>query len=166
MSKSISVANLQKADLIASTTQDIASKGIRHFTHSKYSHIAMYYGSGLIIEAVDKGVVLRSMGESLGKSTRRDVYRMPGVDQRSAIAILQYATSKLGRKYDAKGAVQSKVSGLPTDSGDYFCSQLVVESYQNGGQLYDLGKDTCYPPAFVETLFNDHRVQWLGSLAI
>ena len=162
----ITISELQKADIIASTTVDIASGVIRKFTHSKYSHMGLYYGNGLVIEAIVSGVVLQSVAKSVGKAVRRDVYRYNGISSSQASAIVSYAHTLLGKSYDAKGAIHSQVYGMPTESGDYYCSQLVIESCQKGGLFYDLGTEMSYTPGVIETLYNDGRVKLLGSLTM
>jgi len=162
----ITTSDLQKGDIIASTTSAIASGVIRKFTHSKYSHMGLYFGSGLVIEAVEGGVVMRSLAKSVGNAKLRDVYRYNGMEPGKAAAILSYANTLVGRSYDAKGAIHSQLYGMPTNSGDYFCSQLVIESYQKGGLFYDLGTDMSYTPAVIETLYHDGRVKLMGSLTM
>ncbi|HQR06639.1 MAG TPA: YiiX/YebB-like N1pC/P60 family cysteine hydrolase [Gemmatales bacterium] len=162
----VTVSQLQKGDIIASTTSDFASGVIRKFTHSKYSHMGLYYGNGMVIEAIVSGVVMQSVAKSVGKAMRRDVYRCNGITPTQASAIVSYAHTLVGRNYDPKGAIHSQVYGMPTDSGDYFCSQLVIESCQKGGVFYDLGTDMVYTPGVIETLFNDGRVARLGHLTM
>lgn len=162
----ITTSELQKGDILASTTSDFGSGVIRKFTHSKYSHMGLYFGSGLVIEAIVSGVVLQPLAKSVGKARLRDVYRCNGITSTQVSSIIAYAHTLVGRNYDAKGAIHSQVYGMPTDSGDYFCSQLVIESYQKGGLFYDLGTDMVYTPGVIETLFNDGRVKLMGALSM
>jgi hypothetical protein len=47
---------LRPGDLLLSSTPGVVSKGIRVATASNFSHASIYYGSGVILEANDKGV--------------------------------------------------------------------------------------------------------------
>jgi hypothetical protein len=47
---------LRPGDLLFSSTPGLVSQGIRTATGSSFSHASIYYGSGVILEANDKGV--------------------------------------------------------------------------------------------------------------
>ena len=48
----ISVGQLQKGDIILSTTSDSVSKVVKFATNSKYSHARIYIGNSQVIEAI------------------------------------------------------------------------------------------------------------------
>ncbi len=56
---------LQPADIIVATTRDPRSVAIRDWTGSPISHCMLYAGGGLVIEAINEGVVSRPLSTAL-----------------------------------------------------------------------------------------------------
>ncbi|MFI8417518.1 YaeF family permuted papain-like enzyme [Serratia sp. NPDC078593] len=154
---------LQAGDLLFSSTIGLSSLGIRLFSASSVSHVAIYVGQGQVAEAVGNGVQIVSLEHALAHSDKLFALRMPGLTREQAAQIVAFAKQKTGSRYNYRGIIQMMpfmmtkqlcslnpfsqdfrqqcVQGLATSQlstptggeSSYFCSQFVLAAYQQVG---------------------------------
>ena len=141
---------LNPADIIVSTTKANISRGIRIGTGAKVSHAALYAGNGSIIEAIGEGVVSHSVDLALADDVLAVAYRSPNMSPEIADRIVRYASSKIGAPYSIRGAVMSTDMVMCRIVGSkpatFFCSQLVIEAYKQGGRPLSNSPAQCVTP--------------------
>ena len=153
--------SLLPGDILLSSGSGIASSGIQLFTVAPVSHAAIYLGNGQIVEAVGKGVRLRSLQDALDDESVVAAFRHPQTTAESAALVGAFVLSKVGAPYNHLGvllhapfAVQRRICELPLVPGPvrefcvrgvatvqmgfssndrFFCSQLVLEAYRQAG---------------------------------
>jgi uncharacterized protein YycO len=147
---SIGDSALQPCDILVSTTKANISLGIRVATQAVVSHAALYCGSGTVIEAIGQGVVSRSITDSLQDDVLAVAYRSPNMTKKISTAIIGFASKQLGKTYDLRGAIYSDDIVLCLISGPrpsaFFCSELVVEAYKQGGLPLTVLPSQCITP--------------------
>ena len=153
----ITESDLQKADIIVSTTSAAISGVIRAASGSNISHARLYIGDGYVIEAVGSGVVKTTLQAAMTSDTLTIAYRRREMSSAIADAVVRFAERQIGKGYDASGAAgagQASVRGLVITTlfplgplvgafaiggtiGNYiapdnrfFCSELVVRAFQ------------------------------------
>jgi cell wall-associated NlpC family hydrolase len=150
----IAESDLQKADIIVSTTTAKVSGVIRTATGSNISHARLYIGNGEVIEAVGDGVVKTTLRAAMASDTLTIAYRRRGLDSSTADAVVRFAERQIGKVYDysgAAGAGQASGRGIIISAlfplvgsfalggtiGNYiapdnrfFCSELVARAFQ------------------------------------
>ena len=152
--QSISVSALKPADIIVSTTDAAISGFIRFGSGSEVSHAMLYYGGRSVVEAIQRGVVLRSLDNALAEANLAVAYRRRGVPAQSARKIAQWARAQSGKPYDALGAAAhgpvtifapatmkvpvhmlARRERARTDTANdrFFCSQLVIRAFAEAG---------------------------------
>ncbi len=159
----INESDLRSGDLLLSSSINATSVGIRLFSTSAVSHVAIYIGNSEVAEAVGSGVQIVSLKDAEIHSDKIFALRMPGITQQDAKDIRQFAQQKTGRGYNYKGIIemapfmvtkqlcslnpfskefrQQCVKGLaaaqlssPNASGSsYFCSQFVIAAFEHTG---------------------------------
>lgn len=138
--RSIDETSLMPGDLIVSRANTVISDVIQIAGRSDVSHVMLYVGHGLIIEAVRGGVRLETVKRAVEENSYAMVMRNTqlGNPQRA----IEYAYSKLGLPYDLWGVIFSPRFGrlglaeplINREMTDrYFCSQLVAEAYEHAG---------------------------------
>ena len=163
----IADTDLQPADIIVSTTKANVSRGIRIGTNSKVSHAALYAGSGSVIEAIGQGVTSRSIDLALADDILAVAYRSPAMTPEIANRIVLWASSKLGSPYSIRGAIMStdlvmcRIVGSKPSS--FFCSQLVMEAYKQGGLPLASAPSECITPDNVVTIAQN-KLTYVGHL--
>ncbi|MFD2233458.1 YiiX/YebB-like N1pC/P60 family cysteine hydrolase [Phaeospirillum tilakii] len=140
--QTIGKEQLQPADIIISAANSFTSKIIRTATISYVSHASLYYGNGHIIESIGDGVSFRSFEVFLAEDTYAAAYRSPEMTPDKANEIVTYAKSKADAKaeylYIGDVLANTSLCDKATESNKFFCSQLVIESYQQAGLLKSL----------------------------
>ncbi|MDR3633341.1 MAG: YiiX/YebB-like N1pC/P60 family cysteine hydrolase [Isosphaeraceae bacterium] len=156
----ISPSALKPGDIIARCTPGLVSQTIELAGWSRYSHVALYIGHGMVIDAVGAGVHTRSLTELLSESNRASVLRVPGLTAAQAQAVIHAAEAHEGAAYNFTGlaaleaqklaavishaneglggiiGVLSRAERLPSrliDNGTFACSQLVRLAYMKAG---------------------------------
>lgn len=157
----IGVADLRAGDIILSNTDGVVSLGIRAMTMSPVSHAALYLGDGQIAEAIGSGVRLRPADAFLAGEATTVAFRHPGVQEAHATAMRAFVRQHEGKSYNTLGVMlqapftlQRQYCELPLVPGlvrdfcirglaavqlgvarndRFFCSQLVLEAYQQAG---------------------------------
>jgi cell wall-associated NlpC family hydrolase len=183
---------LAPADIIVSTTNALISRGIRADTRSSISHVILYAGTGQVVEAVQAGVVARSLNEALKGATVAVAYRYRGLTPRQACIAITYARTKVGLKYDVGGALGGGARANPAvcvvalqpalgifgafsacgaaangkwqNPNRYYCSELVLESFQKAGiHIVPVSPSVSVPEDIVGA-YNRGVLEYVGHL--
>jgi cell wall-associated NlpC family hydrolase len=165
--RSIPDTMLEPADVIVSTTSVPVSGVIRVGTLSVVSHAALYAGSGSVVEAIGQGVVSRSTTDSLSDDALAVAFRSPKMTLAIAANIIAFASKQIGLPYTVVGALlsidQIKCRIVGPRPGKFFCSQLVIESYRQGGLPLTTAPAQCVTPQdVVDIATND--LTYVGHL--
>ena len=156
--KSIQASDLRAGDIVLSSTNGIASLGIRVLTITPVSHAALYLGDDQIAEAVGSGVHIRSTAEFIAGESTIVAFRHPDLRPDQAAQVRAFAESHEGKKYNSLGIVlqapftlQRQLCEIPlvpslvrdacirglaaiqlgaARNDRFFCSQFVLEAYQ------------------------------------
>ena len=117
---SIGVSALEVGDIIATSGNAAISAAIRSHTNAPVSHLALYIGDGMIIEAVSNGVVQNTLSRSLNSSDFAAAYRVPGLTPAQRRQIKAFALDAEARRvpydYTAIASLQ-----YFQDDGALFC---------------------------------------------
>ncbi|WP_058912362.1 YaeF family permuted papain-like enzyme [Entomohabitans teleogrylli] len=167
---------LQAGDLLFSSSIALSSLGIRLFSATSVSHVAIYLGDGQVAEAVGSGVQILPLAEVEEHSDKLFALRVPAMTPEAAEQIKQFAHAREGRKYNYSGILemvpfmvtkqicnlnpfsrdfrQQCVSGLADAqlshsgaSDSYFCSQFVSAAYEFAGIPLTRAKTNWLSPA-------------------
>ena len=123
---------LRPGDVLLSTQNAKASRLIRMFTRSRFSHAAIFLGDGLYAEAVGLGVRIRSIRTLVAPRllVRRLVSDEMAVAQRAAEIAHRYVHAG----YWTTGAMLALFRSARIDDRNLlFCSQLVARCYADAG---------------------------------
>lgn len=123
----LSDRDLRPADILLSTGDAAVSAVIRAGSGSRFSHAALYIGGGEIIEAIGEGVVRQSLARAMGDDTLVSVYRRLRMSDAQAQQIIRYASTQVGRPYDAAGA-----AGAGSGSGRGFMITVLAAAIVPG----------------------------------
>lgn len=104
--RDISVGQLQPGDLLFSSTIGLTSLGIRLFSTSSVSHVAVYIGEGKVAEAVGNGVQIVTLNNVMTHSDKLFALRMPDLSLEQAQAITRFAYEKDGSRYNYSGIAE------------------------------------------------------------
>ncbi|MHA7845650.1 YaeF family permuted papain-like enzyme [Serratia sp. D1N4] len=162
--REVDEAALQDGDLLFSSTIGLTSLGIRIFSASSVSHVAIYIGQGQVAEAVGDGVQIVSLEDAQAHSDKLFALRMPSLTPTQAEQIRYFAKQKAGSRYNYQGIIemmpfmvtkqicslnpfskdfrQQCVQGLAAaqlstpaaDESSYFCSQFVLAAFEHAGR--------------------------------
>jgi cell wall-associated NlpC family hydrolase len=91
---------LQPGDIIFFQGTHFISRGIRAFTNSKWSHVALYVGNGYVIEATAAGVEKNKLDPLTKRASRIAVGRIPDLKVEDMTRMIDKAYSLIGEKYD------------------------------------------------------------------
>ena len=91
--KSIQASDLRAGDIVLSSTNGIASLGIRVLTITPVSHAALYLGDDQIAEAVGSGVHIRSTAEFIAGESTIVAFRHPELSPDQAALVRAFAES-------------------------------------------------------------------------
>lgn len=109
---SIEPDQLRTSDILVTTGRAFVSKVIRKGTGTDYSHTVLYVGDGNVVEAIDQGVVERSLTKALDETTLAVVLRRrfmtAQTKQLVAIFARNFALAKI--PYDYTGAAGAGLS--------------------------------------------------------
>ncbi|SQA97328.1 Uncharacterized distant relative of cell wall-associated hydrolases [Cedecea neteri] len=104
--KEIHQQDLRPGDLLLSSTISLTSVGIRLFSTSAVSHVAIYIGQGEVAEAVGSGVQIVTLEEAMQHSDKLLALRFPELTPEQANSIRKFAHSKSGKGYNYKGIIE------------------------------------------------------------
>lgn len=122
---------LQIGDLIVSTSTAWISERVRNHTDSPVSHVAIYVGSGQVVEAVDQGVRIRALSEALEDDYYAAAFRPDGLTDAQRESLARWLRSQVGRSYDYV-AVASLLTYQNPEA--WFCSELVLAAFEHIGK--------------------------------
>jgi len=124
-------------------------------------------GSGSMIEAIGEGVVSRSINDSLADDVLAVAFRSPNITPAIAANIVAFASKQIGLPYTVAGALLSiypiKCRIVGPRPGQFFCSQLVIESYKQGGLRLTPAPAQCVTPQNVADI-GTNDLTYVGHL--
>ncbi|WP_260432360.1 N-acetylmuramoyl-L-alanine amidase [Burkholderia sp. Bp9140] len=159
---SIGTDALEIGDIILSTTGNPGSGVIRAGSGAEVSHAMLYVGQGgQVIEAIPGGVQLRPLADALADARLAVAFRVPGLTDTQQRQVADAAARYLDRGFNYVGLVRcgsylidrracdllsgdaaercrrfvGRIElGEGADTDNFFCSQLVVQSFQDAGR--------------------------------
>jgi uncharacterized protein YycO len=152
---------LQPGDILLTSVATLNSFGIRLGTFSPVSHAVLYLGDGRIAEAVGSGVRARNLSDVIDEEQMVVAFRVPGLDPMHAMQMQAWALQQVGTRYNTTGVLLNapfvlnrRVCELPlipsavsnfcvtgmamvqlgaSRDDQFFCSQFVLEAYNQAG---------------------------------
>lgn len=153
---------LQPGDILLTSVETLNSIGIRLGTFSPVSHAVLYLGEGQVAEAVGSGVRVREVQAMLDEEFMVVAFRPQALSPEQAERLRAWALSQVGVPYNTAGVLLQApfvlnrrlcelpgvpmpvrhycVSGLATvqlgasRNDRFFCSQFVLEAFNQAGQ--------------------------------
>jgi hypothetical protein len=142
-------AHLHDGDMVVGRCEAAATTNAIEWLGSRWTHVGLYIGNGLVVEALDSsGVVVTSLALFMRRYTRVAVYR---VDQSWNVeAGVRYALAQVGKPYNFAFLFSEK---------KFYCSQLVWHSLIEGGVRFAPPKlnRMGYPVVNPDQLIYDNR---------
>lgn len=158
----ITETDLLPGDILFSAERTLLSTSIRLFNHAPVSHAFLYLGDGQIAEAVGTGVQIRPLADALRKTNLAVAFRRPGLLGADVEKIRAFARRTQGSRYNRLGIAKqapysisrhacelpvipravrhlclnalAAVQITPFSSQRYFCSQFVIEAFNQAGK--------------------------------
>ncbi len=150
----MTISLLQRGDIVLSTDSSLSARLIRRATNGEYSHVAICYQLGALVEAQMIGVRTYSCN-GLEFEDPRDV-RILRLSQdldetrRVGSAAADFASQNLALPYARVGALLALFKALPFISRrGVFCSQLVAKAYDSAGMPLFRRAEKVVPGDFV-----------------
>lgn len=157
----IAAVDLRPGDILLTSTGTLRSAGIQLMTFAPVSHAAVYVGRGQVVEAVGSGVRVRTLRALLEEESVALALRYPDLTTLQAQGVRAAALENVGRNFNYVGVamhipftINRRLCELPllpavardlclkgmggvhhlvTSRRALFCSQLVLESFQQAG---------------------------------
>lgn len=104
--KEITVPDLKPGDLLFSSSLEVTSFGIRVFSTSSVSHVAIYLGENNVAEATGAGVQIVSLKKAMKHSDKLFVLRVPDLTPQQATEITAFANKIKDSGYNYRGIVE------------------------------------------------------------
>lgn len=104
--RDINAEHLLPGDLLFSSSLGLTSLGIRLFSTSSVSHVALYIGNGQVAEAVGDGVQIVTLDDAMAHSDKLFALRVADLSAQQGQAIAQFAHDKNGSRYNYSGIVE------------------------------------------------------------
>lgn len=104
--RDINAGQLLPGDLLFSSSLGLTSLGIRLFSTSSVSHVALYIGDGQVAEAVGDGVQIVTLDDAMAHSDKLFVLRVADLSTQQGQSIAQFAHEKKGSRYNYSGIVE------------------------------------------------------------
>ena len=152
---------LQPGDILLTSVATVNSFGIRLGTFSPVSHAVLYLGDDVVAEAVGSGVRQRTLDALVDDEQMVVAFRLPGVTAEHVARLGAWSLMQVGTRYntvgvmlDAPFVLNRRVCELPLIPGpvrnfcvsgfatvqlgasrndQFFCSQFVLEAYNQAG---------------------------------
>jgi hypothetical protein len=148
-------------DLVFLTTTCWSSRFIRWITGGRFSHVAVYVSSELILESDWNGVQLSKFGKYKDKGVTYEVLPLPlRVDRKK---FLKSLLRKIGDGYDYSLFIGNGLYRLfeflkpyigYTDSEHrYICIEYVIESLKDAGEVF-MGNTKTWDPDYLYNLYS------------
>lgn len=128
---------MQFVEVIFTRRHALGSLALRAFMWSKWSHCGIVdREAGCVIEATAKhGVRATPLSEVLEHSSKTLLVKIP---VQNARAVINAAWSQVGKRYDWWGCAGIAFRRRWQDQSNWFCSELVAWSFEQGGSpLFD-----------------------------
>lgn len=103
----ITAADLKPGDLLFSSSIGITSLGIRAFSQSSVSHVAVYLGNNEIAEATGAGVQIISLKQAITHSDKLFALRVPDLTPLQAEEIKSFTYKIKDSSYNYRGIIES-----------------------------------------------------------
>jgi hypothetical protein len=153
--------DLRSGDIILTSGLGLTAASIQLMTLAPVSHAAVFIGDGQVVEAVSSGVRIRALQELLAREVAAVALRYPDLSAEQAGKIRAYALSQVGAPFNFLGLVLhvplsiqrtacelplapsgarnvcirtvGNIQQLSPRSSQFFCSQLVLQSFRHAG---------------------------------
>ena len=104
--REIAESDLRSGDLLFSSSLGVTSLGIRAFSASSVSHVALYVGEGQVAEATGAGVQVITLQQALAHSDKLFALRVPDLTPDQATAMKSFAWQVKDSGYNYRGIIQ------------------------------------------------------------
>ncbi|HDV2005539.1 TPA: YaeF family permuted papain-like enzyme [Escherichia coli] len=104
--KEITEPDLKPGDLLFSSSLGVTSFGIRVFSTSSVSHVAIFLGDNNVAEATGAGVQIVSLKKAMKHSDKLFVLRVPDLTPQQATDITAFANKIKDSGYNYRGIVE------------------------------------------------------------
>lgn len=104
--REIAESDLRSGDLLFSSSLGVTSLGIRAFSASSVSHVALYVGEGQVAEATGAGVQVISLQQALAHSDKLFALRVPDLTPDQATTMKSFAWQVKDSGYNYRGIIQ------------------------------------------------------------
>ena len=155
------INDIKKGDILAYKGKNPISKIVKKLTNSNYSHLCLYIGNSVFVEADWNGIQYCNIDKY---KNYLDIYTCDLTDiQRQQIC--DYAISKVGEKYDYGLLIFMflrqifKFRFRIRDRNSDVCSELVNDSYSEANGMRLVKKR--YPSP--QEVINSERLKFVGS---
>jgi uncharacterized protein YycO len=114
------------------TEDSFASKLIRYFTNSEFSHVDLVMPDGGLLGArLDGGVQIRP--DNYAKFTKLARFNID-LPADTAAKLFIFATAQVGKKYDSSGIINFFTQNRNWREDDsWFCSELIAAAFEHAG---------------------------------
>jgi len=138
--------NIKIGDVVAYYNSDgFVSSAITSLTHSKYSHVAIYIGSGMLVEGDGYSGHVKYK-PIIEYKNHLGIYTLDFLTDEQRNAIASYMESKVGLKYDRllllwlfiKYKLHIKLPYI--NDTKVVCSEICNDAYKSIGKEYELSK--------------------------
>lgn len=137
--------------LLFTRKRSIGSWIIRFRTWSNYSHVDIVDGDDAIGALAFEGVKVRNIKDVIDEASDYRVVIVEGDEQKA----IEYAKSKIGKKYDWLAIFGIGLKTGWESSGRYMCSEFVNQALIEGGtKLFDSKYDGRVTPEHIYMLNN------------
>ncbi len=127
---------MRPGDIVLTAGDQMVSRVIRAVTFSDFSHVIAHIDMGLLMEAVEHGVIIRrARGFYVTEREYVKVLRLTTpLTPAQADAIKRSIEDRLGRAYSKLAAVRTVIRLIPYDPRSAtFCSRLLLEGFRDNG---------------------------------
>ncbi|STV39246.1 lipoprotein yaeF [Klebsiella pneumoniae] len=114
--REIAESDLRSGDLLFSSSQGVTSLGIRAFSASSVSHVALYVGEGQVAEATGAGVQVISLQQALAHSDKLFALRVPDLTPDQATTMKSFAWQVKDSGYNYRGIISLSLIWSPNRS--------------------------------------------------
>ena len=169
--KEITVPDLKPGDLLFSSSLGVTSFGIRVFSTSSVSHVAIYLGDNNVAEATGAGVQIVSLKKAMKHSDKLFVLRVPdltpqqatdikdsGYNYRGIVEFIPFMVTRQMcslnpfsedfRQQCVSGLAKAQLSSVSEgDKKSWFCSEFVTDAFAKAGHPLTLAQSGWISPA-------------------
>jgi len=128
---------IQVNDIVLTAQCGGVSELVRYLTNSDYSHASLCTRPGMLIEAVQVGVLRSSVIETFAERKEWIKVLRPKTvlkENKDGYTVSYYAEKNYGHSYALKGAIGSRFDKIHLNSEKgIFCSQLIAKAYKEYG---------------------------------